>query len=54
MIFRISNFLLWQLAYAEFWFTDLHWPDFTKETLLEAVAAYQKRERRFGGLRDEE
>ena len=52
--FRISNFLLWQLAYAEFWFTDLHCPDFTKETLLEAVAAYQKRERRFGGLRDEE
>ena len=52
--FRISNFLLWQLVYAEFWFTDLHWPDFTKETLLEAVAAYQKRERRFGGLRDEE
>ena len=52
--FRISNFLLWQLAYAEFWFTDLHRPDFTKETLLEAVAAYQKRERRFGGLRDEE
>ena len=52
--FRISNFLLWQLAYAEFWFTDLRWPDFTKETLLEAVAAYQKRERRFGGLRDEE
>ena len=52
--FRISNFLLWQQAYAEFWFTDLHWPDFTKETLLEAVAAYQKRERRFGGLRDEE
>lgn len=52
--FRISNFLLWQLAYAEFWFTHLHWPDFTKETLLEAVAAYQKRERRFGGLRDEE
>ena len=52
--FRISNFLLWQLAYAEFWFTDLHWPDFTKETLLEAVAAYQKRERRFGGLSDEE
>ena len=52
--FRISNFLLWQLAYAEFWFTDLYWPDFTKETLLEAVAAYQKRERRFGGLRDEE
>ena len=52
--FRISNFLLWQLAYAEFLFTDLHLPDFSKETLLEAVAAYQKRERRFGGLRDEE
>ena len=52
--FRISNFLLWQLAHAEFWFTDLHWPEFTKETLLEAVVAYQKRERRFGGLRDEE
>ena len=51
--FRISNFLLWQLAYAEFWFTDLHWPDFTKETLLEAIAAYQKRERRFGGLQEE-
>ena len=50
---RISNFLLWQLAYAEFWFTDLHWPDFTKETLLEAIAAYQKRERRFGGLQEE-
>ena len=51
--YRISNFLLWQLAYAEFWFTDLHWPDFIKETLLEAVAAYQKRERRFGGLQEE-
>ena len=51
--YRISNFLLWQLAYAEFWFTDLHWPDFTKKTLLEAVAAYQKRERRFGGLQEE-
>ena len=34
-------------------FTDLHWPDFTKETLLEAIAAYQKRERRFGGLQEE-
>ena len=51
--YRISNFLLWQLAYAEFWFTDLHWPDFTKETLLEAVYAYQQRERRFGGLQEE-
>lgn len=51
--YRISNFLLWQLAYAEFWFTPLHWPEFTKETLLEAVVAYQKRERRFGGLQEE-
>lgn len=49
--FRISNFLLWQLAYAEFWFTDKHWPEFTAETLYEAVGAYQKRERRFGGLK---
>lgn len=50
---RISNFLLWQLAYAEFWFTPLHWPDFTKETLVEAIVAYQQRERRFGGLKEE-
>jgi len=52
--YRISNFLLWQLAYAEFWFTDKHWPEFTKDTLVEAISAYQKRERRFGGLKDEE
>lgn len=52
--YRISNFLLWQLAYAEFWFTDLHWPDFTAEVLFEAVRAYQGRERRFGGLKTEE
>lgn len=51
--FRISNFLLWQLAYAEFWFTPLHWPDFTGQTLVEAVQAYQQRERRFGGLQEE-
>lgn len=49
--YRISNFLLWQLAYAEFWFTDKHWPDFTEEVLWEAIYAYQKRERRFGGLK---
>ncbi len=48
---RISNFLLWQIAYAELWFTEQFWPDFTKETLLEAIAAYQSRERRFGGLK---
>lgn len=49
--FRISNFLLWQIAYAEFWYTPICWPDFTKDTLLEALYAYQGRERRFGGLK---
>ncbi len=48
---RISNFLLWQLAYAEFWFTDKCWPDFTKDTLIEAILSFQGRERRFGGLK---
>lgn len=48
---RVSNFLLWQIAYAEFWYTDLCWPDFTKETLIEAILAFQGRERRFGGLK---
>lgn len=52
--YRISNFLLWQLAYAEFWFTDKNWPDFTGEVLEDAVRAFQGRERRFGGLKDEE
>ena len=51
---RLSNFLLWQAAYAEFWFTETHWPDFTAQTLLDAVYAYQQRERRFGGLKTEE
>jgi len=46
--FRISNFLLWQLAYAELYFTDVLWPDFNKEKLYEALVNYQKRERRFG------
>jgi undecaprenyl diphosphate synthase len=46
--YRISNFLLWQLAYTELYFTDVLWPDFKKEDLLEAIADYQKRERRFG------
>jgi undecaprenyl diphosphate synthase len=45
---RISNFLLWQLAYAEFYFTDKLWPDFRKEDLFEAILNYQHRERRFG------
>jgi undecaprenyl diphosphate synthase len=45
---RISNFLLWQLAYAEFYFTEKLWPDFRKEDLYEAILNYQNRERRFG------
>lgn len=45
---RVSNFLLWQIAYAEFYFTDLLWPDFKKKNLHEAIYNYQKRERRFG------
>jgi undecaprenyl diphosphate synthase len=45
---RISNFLLWQLAYAELYFTDTLWPDFTKTHLFEALLNYQNRERRFG------
>lgn len=47
---RISNFLLWQSAYAEFYFTDVLWPDFTKEELDRAIVSYQKRSRRFGGV----
>jgi len=47
---RLSNFLLWQLAYTEFYVTDTAWPDFTKEELLKAVEAYNHRSRRYGGL----
>jgi undecaprenyl diphosphate synthase len=47
---RISNFLLWQLSYAELYFTKKYWPDFKKADLEEAIEEYQKRERRFGGL----
>lgn len=50
---RISNFLLWQSAYTEFYFADVAWPDFTKEELDKAIAAYNKRERKFGGIREE-
>ncbi len=46
--YRISNFLLWQLAYTELYFTDVLWPDFKKDDLLKAIANYQQRERRFG------
>ena len=45
---RISNFLLWQCAYAEFYFTEILWPDFREKDLHEAIISYQKRERRFG------
>lgn len=50
---RISNFLLWQIAYAELYFTDLFWPDFRKSHLIEAILDYQQRERRFGKTSDQ-
>lgn len=50
---RISNFLLWQLAYTEFYFTPVPWPDFSKEELIKAVDAYNHRDRRYGGLKEE-
>jgi len=50
---RISNFLPWQLAYTEFYFTPVAWPDFTKEELLKAVEAYNRRDRKYGGLKEE-
>jgi len=48
--FRISNFMLWQVAYSEIWFTDIYWPDFTKKYLYKAILDYQRRERRYGGI----
>ena len=48
--FRTSNFLLWELAYAEMWFTDTLWPDFTRQTLADAVHDYRHRTRRYGGV----
>ena len=50
---RLSNFLLWQLAYAEFYFTDVPWPDFTKEELEKAVVQYNSRDRRYGGVKED-
>lgn len=47
---RLSNFLLWQLAYSELWFTDAYWPEFTESLFLQAIAEYQRRGRRYGGL----
>lgn len=48
---RLSNFLIWQATYSELWFTDTLWPDFSQQNLYEAIADYQKRQRRFGGLK---
>ncbi len=47
---RLSNFMLWQLAYSEFYFTEVHWPDFKEEDFLQAMIDYQNRSRRYGGL----
>ena len=49
--FRVSNFLLWQLAYSEIWLTDRYWPDFRRRDLLQAILDFQSRQRRFGGVR---
>ena len=51
---RLSNFLMWQLAYSEFYFSPVHWPDFSMEELMKAVEVYNKRDRRFGGVSEEE
>lgn len=48
---RLSNFLLWDVAYSEFYYTDIHWPDFDEEELQKAVYSYQNRDRRFGGVK---
>lgn len=51
---RLSNYLLWQLAYSEFYFTDVPWPDFTKEELIRAIEQYNNRDRRFGGIKEDQ
>ena len=51
--YRLSNFLLWQLAYAELYFTDVLWPDFSRDDLIKAIMDYQRRERRFGLISDQ-
>ncbi len=51
---RLSNFMLWQLAYTEFWFTDVLWPDFDEVCLQQAIDGYKNRNRRYGGLKGEE
>lgn len=47
---RVSNFMLWQIAYSELWFIDIYWPEFTEQHLMEAIIEYQRRTRRYGGL----
>ena len=51
---RLSNFLLWQLAYTEFYFTEVPWPDFDKEELIRAIEKYNQRDRRYGGVKEEQ
>ena len=48
---RVSNFLLWQSAYAEFWFTQTNWPEFSSEEFIQALVDFGKRERRFGAVK---
>jgi undecaprenyl diphosphate synthase len=50
--YRVSNFLLWELAYAELVFTDVLWPDFRRQHLFDAISEYQGRSRRYGGLEE--
>ncbi|WP_077622589.1 isoprenyl transferase [Sediminibacillus massiliensis] len=51
---RLSNFLLWQLAYTEFWFTDVLWPEFSEKEFVHALEAYRQRARRYGGIQDDQ
>ena len=51
---RLSNFLLWQLAYTEFYFTEVSWPDFDKQELIRAIEKYNQRDRRYGGVKEEQ
>ena len=50
---RLSNYLMWQLAYTEFYFTDVPWPDFSKQELEKAIEQYNRRDRRYGGVKEE-
>ena len=52
-ILRLSNYLLWQIAYSELYFTDVPWPDFTKKELVKAIKDYNSRDRRYGGVKEE-